>query len=120
MSRNRASGSVTRRSAAATCGYNPLVATLSTPPSAPVVATTRLCSRRGQHDRRGDQHCPILRLDRRDRAPRRLHVLYQNGHQRLPTTSGGGSRVTALIDAKARTAFDSIGDDQLWGIVRRN
>jgi hypothetical protein len=63
-------------------GYSPLVATISTPQAAPVIAATRLAGRQGrlvarggEHGRRGDRHRPCPRGQRGDHRTRSCGLL---------------------------------------------
>ena len=86
-------------------GYNPLVATISTPDAAPLIAATQLragnassargasfIGRGGHRHHKGGPGRKARGRDRRARGAGRLSILFAEGHPRLPAGPGHGSR----------------------------
>jgi hypothetical protein len=105
-------------------GYNPLITTVSTPLSAPVIAATRLRegnaglrAGRRQPDRRSHHHGPLVRRHGWDRRARGLRVLRQDRDRRVPPPWRPVLDHDSYRRAKSRAACESISEDQ-WTDIR--
>ena len=99
-------------------GYNPLIATLSTPLSAPVIAATRLRSgNAGSARGAASMIAEAITTARSCGATGEIVVRADSAFYAKTVITACRRRnvrfsVTTRIDAKIRTACDSIGDDQ--------
>jgi hypothetical protein len=104
-------------------GYNPLIATVSTPLSAPVVAATRLRSgNAGSARGAASMIAEVITTARSCGATGEIVVRADSAFYAKSVISTCQRRkvrfsVTARIDAKVRAACDGIGDDQ-WINIR--
>jgi hypothetical protein len=104
-------------------GYNPLVATLSTPLSAPVIAATRLRSgNAGSARGAATMIAEAITTARSCGATGEIVVRADSAFYAKTVISACRRRgvrfsVTTRIDAKIRAACDGIGDDQ-WTCIR--